>query len=127
MPMKAECMSLVCRMVKVFLPSAAARSLGSTVAAATAAEPARNSRRARASIDIDMLLFSLLRTATDFRIWPVAVICREIRRAYFCGLPNPWFSIRLPSPSLDMTSSRLKLAAFWRCGYSLKLARNCPT
>ena len=69
----------------------------------------------------------LLCTATDCRIWPVAVIGRGVRRAYFCGLPNPWFSIGLPSPSLDMTSSRLKLAAFWRCGYSLKLARYWPT
>src|SRR5262245_45968711 len=28
---------------------------------------------------------------------------------------------------LRSTSSRLKLAAFWRCGYSLNVCRNCPT
>ena len=28
---------------------------------------------------------------------------------------------------LRSTSSRLKLAAFWRCGYSLKVCRNSPT
>src|SRR5262249_801625 len=28
---------------------------------------------------------------------------------------------------LRSTSSRLKLAAFWRCGYSLNVCRYCPT
>ena len=50
--MKLECMSLVCRMVKVFFPSAAADSApGRQIVAPTAAEPARNSRRESASHD----------------------------------------------------------------------------
>jgi hypothetical protein len=32
----------------------------------------------------------------------------------------------LLSCSLRSTSSRLKLAAFWRCGYSLNVCRNSP-
>ena len=96
MPTNAECMSLVCRMVKVFFPSAAAATVGGRTIVALAAEPARNARRLSARIAVGMV------------------------GAYFCGLPKPWFSIGLPSLSLDMTSSRLKLAAFWRCGYSLK-------
>src|ERR1043165_6166677 len=56
MPMKAECMSLVCRMVKVFLPSAAARPAGSAAVAPAASVPARNSRRASASIDMDTVI-----------------------------------------------------------------------
>ena len=32
-----------------------------------------------------------------------------------------------PSLIVRITSSRLKLAAFWRCGYSLKVIRNLPT
>ena len=46
MPMKLECKSLVCRMVKVFFPSAvAASSAGTMNAAPIATAPARNSRR----------------------------------------------------------------------------------
>src|SRR5580698_1591387 len=56
MPMKAECMSLVCRTVKVFRPSAAAGPPGSAIVAPATSEPARNSRRARVSVDFDMLL-----------------------------------------------------------------------
>ena len=39
-----------------------------------------------------------------------------IRLSYECLL----------SCSLRSTSSRLKLAAFWRCGYSLNVCRNSP-
>ena len=58
MPMKVECMSLVCRMVKVFFPSAAADSApGRKIVAPTAAEPARNSRRERVSRDMRVKVF----------------------------------------------------------------------
>jgi len=50
--MKFECMSLVCRMVNVFFPSAAAdRNPGSKITTPTAAEPIRNSRREIVSRD----------------------------------------------------------------------------
>src|SRR5208283_4600060 len=46
MPMKLECISLVCRMVKVFFPSTAANSPpGRRIVTPTAAETAKNSRR----------------------------------------------------------------------------------
>ena len=51
MPMKLECMSLVCRMVKVFFPSAAAKTGPARIAAPNATEPIRKSRRDSASRD----------------------------------------------------------------------------
>jgi hypothetical protein len=53
MPMKLECISLVCRMVKVFLPFTAAQSPpGSMIVTPTAAETARNSRRVMVSREL---------------------------------------------------------------------------
>src|SRR5208283_1829348 len=53
MPMKLECMSFVCRMVKVFFPSTAADSPpGRRIVTPTAVETARNSRREIVSRDI---------------------------------------------------------------------------
>src|SRR5262245_25417659 len=43
--------------------------------------------------------------------------CFRSRHSYL-----PWFSC-----IFLRTSSRLKLAAFWRCGYSLNVARKLPT
>lgn len=52
MPMKAECRSLVCRIVKVFFPFAAAtKAPGKSNVTPTAAEAARNSRRESVSRD----------------------------------------------------------------------------
>src|SRR5690349_12345421 len=47
---------------------------------------------------------------------PTGKLSNPIRLAYEC----------LFSCSLRSTSSRLKLAAFWRCGYSLNVCRNSP-
>jgi hypothetical protein len=45
MPMKAECMSFVCRMVKVFFPTvAAANPPDRKIVAPTVAAPAKSSR-----------------------------------------------------------------------------------
>lgn len=45
-------------------------------------------------------------------------VTRVVRPAYF----EPRLSV-----SLSITSLIVKLAAFWRGGYSLNVSRNCPT
>jgi hypothetical protein len=64
MPTKFECMSLVCRMVKVFFPSAAAAGcLDSRIVAPMAAAPAMNSRREIDSSDAPAIVSMVSWTA----------------------------------------------------------------
>jgi len=75
MPMKAECMSLVCKMVKVFfiLFSFVAAYSGSVrIIAPTAAEPARNSRRVSVLRDTSVLVCFPSTAAAGFS--PVVLI-----------------------------------------------------
>ena len=85
---------------EVFFPSAAVAAPGSRNDPPTAAETTRNSRR---------VTLPCSRSVTTFSSSPAMVG----RLTYF---EVSW--------SFSMTLSRLKEAAFWRCGYSLKVIRN---
>ena len=81
MPMRLECRSLVCRMVKVFFPSAAAeRTPGRRIVAPAAAEPARNSRRE--SVSRDMRVKGSFPTAWRGRR-SFSTVCLDGPKVYF--------------------------------------------
>ena len=118
--MKAECMSLVCRMVKVFFPSRAADSApGRRIVAPAAAETAMNSRRVSVFMDLVFIVVSYL--------WLIGPHPDGMGAARWVDSTFHWTRCYLPPAPASICFwifSRLKEPAVWLGGYSFMLMRN---